>query len=299
MGCKQSKAAVAIPDSVKALASPASAPTALASAVPPKEFASESSVIPRKHSSLSGGQLSNVRRKLSSHPAAMGLLNLDFGDESLQEFTITEEDEDDEEGIDEKLLDLDPEFDSLFNPSDMRCLGLVAHNHMKPALKDFVLSHKNLLKKFRLTGTNTTMTMLKSVFGDDPTVQYGPTCQSGPLGGDAELVAVMCQQDLGGVFFFQDPMDQHPHQADIDCLNRQAVVHNVLMCHNPTSAHASCYTLRLALSQGRPDLIPSFFLTAMSPSVTEYKNRQNAVLQANMGNPDAAAAAGFRGSVVF
>merc|ERR1711907_168014 len=76
------------------------------------------------------------------------------------------------------------EFKSEFEPNEMRCLALVAHNHMKPAMRDFVISHKEILRKFRLTGTNTTMAMLREVFGDDPTVQYGPSFASGPLGGD-------------------------------------------------------------------------------------------------------------------
>lgn len=59
-------------------------------------------------------------------------------------------------------------------------------------MKSFVLSNKNILKKFRLTGTNSAMTMLKEVFKGDDSVIFGPSCSSGPLGGDAELVALMC-----------------------------------------------------------------------------------------------------------
>lgn len=100
----------------------------------------------------------------------------------------------------------DADFDSAFEPEEMRCLALVAHNHMKPAMRDFIKTNKNLLKKFRLTGTSTTMAVLREVYGDDPDVVYGPSCQSGPLGGDAELCAQMCLGELGGIVFFQDPM---------------------------------------------------------------------------------------------
>ena len=54
---------------------------------------------------------------------------------------------------------------------------------------------------------------LKEVFKDETNVVYGPVCQSGPLGGDAELVALMCSGRLGGLIFFQDPMDAHPHTS--------------------------------------------------------------------------------------
>jgi len=169
-------------------------------------------------------------------------------------------------------------FESKFAPDEMRCLALVAHNHMKPAMKEFVSTHKEVLRKFRLTGTNTTMTMLKDAFGDDPTVQYGPAFQSGPLGGDAELCALMCLEDLGGCFFFQDPLSAHPHQADIDCLTRLCNVHNILTAHNPCTAHALCFTLKCALEAGRKDKVPSFFISLKSPGVAVYKEQQQRAL---------------------
>jgi len=174
--------------------------------------------------------------------------------------------------------DLDPNFESCYAPQDMRCLALVAHNHMKAPMKKFVRANQNLLKKFMLTGTNTTMTMLKEVFGDDPTVVYGKSCSSGPLGGDAELVQTMCMEELGGCIFFQDPMSTHPHNADIVCLTRQANVHNIIMMPNPASAYTCAAAFRLALKEGKAELIPSFFETLQSPSVEEYKKEQAEVL---------------------
>lgn len=112
----------------------------------------------------------------------------------------------------------DPDFDSAFEPEEMRCLALVSHNHMKPAMKDFIQKNKNVLKKFRLTGTSTTMAMLREVYGDDPDVVYGPSCQSGPLGGDAELCAQMCLGELGGIIFFQDPVSKRFCACFLLCL---------------------------------------------------------------------------------
>ena len=177
-------------------------------------------------------------------------------------------------------------FESQFRPKEMRCLALVAHNHMKPAMKEFVLTHKEVLKKFRLTGTNTTITMLKDVFGDDPTVHFGPAFSSGPLGGDAELCALMCLQDLGGIFFFMDPLSAHPHQADIDSLVRLANVHNILTCINPCTAHAMSFLLKCALEQGRKDKIPSFFYSLKSPGVAVYKAEQQKALEQNKMSRD-------------
>ena len=179
-----------------------------------------------------------------------------------------------------QLSNHDEDFKSAFEPSELRCLALVSHNEMKTTMKNFVIAHKNILKNFRLTGTNSTMTMLKEVFKGEKKVIFGPSCQSGPLGGDAELVALMCSGRLGGMIFFQDPMSAHPHQSDIACLCRQALVHNTMFVNTPTSAYMMMQTLKLALqNEGKPELIPSFFLTLQSPAVEAYKIAQKKVIQ--------------------
>jgi len=227
-------------------------------------------------------KLSNVLYESDNEPEESVDIQEEEKKESLKVSQTSIPEGFDEESDEEDTEDtFDAPFESAYAPSQMRCLALVAHNHMKPAMKQFVLANKNLLKHFRLTGTNTTMTMLREVFGNDPSVEFGPTCTSGPLGGDAELVAIMCTENLGGCVFFQDPMSAHPHTADIECLNRQANVHNVLMMPNPATAFAVLSTLRLALKEGRAELIPSFFQTLESPSVAEYKVRQAQVVEKN------------------
>lgn len=186
--------------------------------------------------------------------------------------------------IEEDISTIDPDFEAAFSPSDMRCLALVSHNGMKKTMREFVVTNRNILKKFRLTGTNSTMTMLKEVFKDEPpgTVVFGPSCSSGPLGGDAELVAHLVDGKIGGIFFFQDPMDSHPHRADIDCLCRQALVHNTMMVQTPTSALMMLQTLRSALvGKGKPNLIPSFFFSLQSPTVEAYKKNQKKVVNSH------------------
>mmetsp|Transcript_20781 Transcript_20781/g.31363 ORF Transcript_20781/g.31363 Transcript_20781/m.31363 type:complete len:364 (-) Transcript_20781:109-1200(-) len=185
-------------------------------------------------------------------------------------------------------------FTSTFAPGEMRQLALVAHNHMKPAMKQFIETYSEILKKFRITGTQTTMKMCKSLWGeDDPAIHYGLTCTSGPLGGDAQIAALMCMEDLGGIIFFVDPLSAHPHQADIDSLLRLANCGNVIVCPNPASASSMMHTLRCALLKGEKarGMIPSFFETLESPAVEEYKHAQ-AVALANVirGKSPAAAA---------
>jgi methylglyoxal synthase len=175
-------------------------------------------------------------------------------------------------------------FKSRFKPSDMRQLALVAHNHMKPAMAHFIKTYSEILKKFRITGTQTTMLMCKQLWGDDnPDIEYGLSCTSGPLGGDAQVAALMCMEDLGGLIFFTDPLSAHPHQADIDSLIRLGNVGNIIMCSNPTSAMSMMHTFKGALEKGDRGAIPSFFLTLESPAVATYKLQQQLALQTVVG----------------
>merc|ERR1712232_831175 len=81
-------------------------------------------------------------------------------------------------------------------------------------------------------------------------------------------------EDLGGIIFLQDPMYAHPHQADIDCLNRQALVHEIIVASNPASAYAITAAFRFALRKGKKEILSSFFRTNQSPCVLEYRRLQ-------------------------
>lgn len=61
----------------------------------------------------------------------------------------------------------------------------------------------------------------------------------------------MCVEDLGGMFFFTDPLDPHPHAADINALIRMCDVHNLMHASNPTTGDA----LARVLEQGLRDLV--------------------------------------------
>lgn len=215
-----------------------------------------------------------VSSLLGVNPELAGLSS-----EALEEIAEGDDDLDDMEEVELGIYNQFLPFESVYKPEEMRCLALIAHNCMKPALKKFVQTYHQLLRKFRLTGTASTMRMVKAVIGDDPSVKYGPTCTSGPLGGDAQLSALMCMEDLGGAVFFIDPLTSHPHQADIDSLTRLANVHNIIIMPNPSSACAMCYLLRDALEKGYKHMISSFFSTLESPAVAQYKLQQDALVK--------------------
>ena len=155
-----------------------------------------------------------------------------------------------------KAATISKDFDD-FAPENMRCIALVAHNHMKLALRAFVLEHRQALRRFRLTGTETTMRMLADVFKDDPPM-FGPTCTSGPLGGDSEVASQLIREDIGAIIFFRDPLTAHPHIDDIRALARLADVHNIAVATNPMSALLMIHSIEQALDAGNKALIPGF-----------------------------------------
>ena len=59
---------------------------------------------------------------------------------------------------------------------------------------------------------------------------------SGPLGGDAQIAALVAEHQIAMVIFFRDPLGKHPHEPDVQMLMRVCDVHNVPIATNPASA---------------------------------------------------------------
>jgi len=63
------------------------------------------------------------------------------------------------------------------------------------------------------------------------------TCMnSGPLGGDAEIAALVVRKQINLAVFLIDDLNAQPHEADIQMLLRQCRVHNVPIACNRYSA---------------------------------------------------------------
>ena len=59
---------------------------------------------------------------------------------------------------------------------------------------------------------------------------------SGPMGGDAEIAAMVVRQEINMAVFLIDDLNPQPHEADIMMLLRQCRVHNVPIACNRYSA---------------------------------------------------------------
>ena len=112
-----------------------------------------------------------------------------------------------------------------------RVLALVAHDEKKKALVTFCQQNREALEGWELIATGTT--------GESVAKATGLPVQcylSGPKGGDAQIAARVASGEIGGVIFIVDPLNAHPHDPDIQTLQRVCNVHDVPIATNIATA---------------------------------------------------------------
>jgi methylglyoxal synthase len=114
--------------------------------------------------------------------------------------------------------------------ADMLKMALIAHDGKKTELVTFALNNKPLFEGVQLYATQTTGSFLETAGFSVVKVL------SGPMGGDAQIAALVAEKKMDVVFFFRDPLDKHPHEPDVQMLMRLCDVHNIPLATNPSAA---------------------------------------------------------------
>jgi len=115
-------------------------------------------------------------------------------------------------------------------------IALVAHDNRKADMVDWAVFNADMLSKHKLICTGTTGKLIQNAL-EEKGVEVDITCMnSGPMGGDAEIAALVVKKQVNLAVFLIDDLNPQPHEADIQMLLRQCRVHNVPIACNRYSA---------------------------------------------------------------
>lgn len=110
-------------------------------------------------------------------------------------------------------------------------IGLVAHDNKKRDLLEWARFNRDLLAHHKIYATGTTGAILEREL--EIKIEK---LQSGPIGGDQQIGARIVDGKIDFLIFFWDPLEPQPHDPDVKALLRMAVVWNIPIACNRSTA---------------------------------------------------------------
>lgn len=117
-------------------------------------------------------------------------------------------------------------------------IALVAHDHRKADMVDWVKYNALYLARHELVCTGTTGRLIKEALAGAGIAAHVECMNSGPMGGDAEIAAMVVRNEIDFAIFLIDDLNPQPHEADIQMLLRQCRLHNVPIACNRISSRS-------------------------------------------------------------
>ncbi|MGY0691755.1 methylglyoxal synthase [Virgibacillus sp. FSP13] len=117
-------------------------------------------------------------------------------------------------------------------------IALIAHDKKKQDIIGFSVAYKQVLSKHNLYATGTTGKLIS-----EATNMSVHRFQSGPLGGDQQIGAMIANNEMDMVIFFRDPLTAQPHEPDVSALMRLCDVHLIPLATNLAAAEIAIHAL--------------------------------------------------------
>jgi methylglyoxal synthase len=111
-------------------------------------------------------------------------------------------------------------------------IAVIAHDNKKANMVSFVMKNMDFFKRpgVVIYATGTTGKHIEDAGLDVECLL------SGPMGGDAQIASKLVEGNIDAVLFFIDPLFSHPHEVDVQMLNRLCNVHDVPLATNYSTA---------------------------------------------------------------
>lgn len=110
-------------------------------------------------------------------------------------------------------------------------IALIAHDKKKEDIIRFAIAYEHILTEHILYATGTTGRLI-----EEATKLSIHRFQSGPLGGDQQIGAMIAENEMDMVIFFRDPLTAQPHEPDVTALMRLCDVYQIPLATNLAGA---------------------------------------------------------------
>ncbi|NTJ66670.1 methylglyoxal synthase [Agrobacterium rhizogenes] len=120
-----------------------------------------------------------------------------------------------------------------------KCIALIAHDQKKDAMAEFARRNQAALADWNIVATGTTGGRVLDVCPNLKVTRL----KSGPLGGDQQIGALIATSEIDMLIFFIDPLTPMPHDVDVKALTRLAVLYDIPMALNESTAERLIKTL--------------------------------------------------------
>ncbi|GAC42072.1 methylglyoxal synthase [Paenibacillus popilliae] len=110
-------------------------------------------------------------------------------------------------------------------------IAFIAHDRKKDEMVNFVTAYERVFRGHQLYSTGTTG--LRILEQTDLDIHR---FQSGPLGGDQQIGALVAENEMDLIIFLRDPLMAQPHEPDIIALLRLCDVQGIPVATNVASA---------------------------------------------------------------